>query len=186
MRRSISSRVYIPKVPDRSALRHEVRRALKRSPRIDEPDMFQRGTFTIERYCDQLADVVGRPVRLLAVDAASLPCLPFSAMEVQGDSYVIYYPDDATDILHRDMLIFRQIARLLCGLPPPARAFPLSKWTGYDTPEKILVETVATNLSGTTDRARETPLLDTSVRSLLAEARATNQSNRQPPPDTKT
>lgn len=173
MRRSISSRVYIPNAPDRSALRRQVRRALERSPRIDEPEMFQRGTFTIESYCEQLAGVVGRPVRLLAVDAASLSCLPFSAMEVQADSYVIYYRDDATDTLYRDLLIFRQIARLLCGLPAPERAFPLAEWTGYDTPEKILVETVATNLSGKSDRARETPLLDASVRSLLAMARAT-------------
>lgn len=143
--------------------------------------MLQRGTFTMERYCDQLAGVVGRPVRLLAVDAASLPCLPFSAMEVQGDSYVIYYRDDATDILHRDMLIFRQIARLLCGLPPPDRAFPLATWTGYDSPEKILVEAVATNLSGKSDRARETPLLDASVRSLLAVARETRRGERPTP-----
>lgn len=185
MRQSISSRVYIPKAADRSALRQQVRRALERSPRIEEPNMFQRGTFTMETYCDQLAGVVGRPVRLLPVDAASLPCLPFSAMEVQGDSYVIYYRDDATDILYRDMLIFRQIARLLCGLPAADRAFPLARWTRYDTPEKILVESVATNLSGKSDRARETPLIDASVRSLRAVARAT-RGNQLPPPDAET
>lgn len=172
MRRSISSRVYVPKVPDQSALRQQVRRALERSPYIEEPGMFKRGTFTIESYCDQLAGVAGRPVRLMAVDAASLPWLPYSAMEVQGDSYVIYYRDDASDILYRDLLIFRQVARLLCGLPSPGRAFPLVRWTGYDTPEKILVEAVATNLSGMTDQARETPLIDASVRSLRAVARA--------------
>lgn len=179
MRGSICSGAYIPKIPGRSALRQHLRRALERSPRIEGPDMFQPCAFTIEGYCDRLAGVVGRSVRLVAVDAASLPCLPFSAMEVQGgDSYVIYYRDDAADILHRDMLIFRQIARLLCGLPPPDRAFPLPQWTGYDSPEKILVETVATNLSSKADRARETPLLEASARSLLAVARASGVARR--------
>ena len=182
MSQSITSGIFIPKVPDRATLRRQVRRALERSPRIEEPTMFKRGTFTMENYCDQLAGVVGRPVRLMPVDAVSLPCMPFSTMEVQGDCYVIYYRDDAADdILYRDLLVFRQIARLLCALPPPARAFPLAKWTGYDTPEKILVETVATNLSDITDRARETPLIGASVRELRAVARALRREPERPP-----
>lgn len=187
MSQPISSGIFIPKIPDRSdrsVLRQQVRRALERSPHIDEPTMFKRGTFTMESYCDQLAEVVGRQVRLMPVDAASLPCLPFSAMEAHGDCYVIYFRDDADDILYRDLLIFRQIARLLCALPLPDRAFPMATWTGYDTAEKILVETVATNLSAITDRARETPLIDTSVRELRAVARALRgELGRPPGPD---
>jgi hypothetical protein len=178
---SISSGIFIPKVPDRAALRRQVGRALERSPRIEDPTMFKRGAFTMESYCDQLAGVAGRPVRLMPVDAASLPCLPFSTMEMQGDCYVIYYRDDAADVLYRDLLVFRQIARLLCALPLPDRAFPLAEWTGYDSPEKILVETVATNLSGITDRARETPLIDASVRELRAVAHALRREQARPP-----
>lgn len=155
---------------ERAELRRQVRRALERSPFINEENTLRPATFTMKSYCEQLADVVGRPVRLVAVEASSLPCLPFGAVEARGDSYVIYYRANAAGF-YRDVLVFRQIARLLCGLPIPAQAFPLDEWTGYDTPEKILVETVATHLALKTDRMRPGPPREPSARELRALAR---------------
>jgi hypothetical protein len=180
----ISSGDFTPKLCDRTeraALRRQVRRALERSPYINEENMLRPATFTMKSYCDQLADVVGRPVRLMAMDTPMLPSLPFSAIEARDDSYVIYYRADA-DGFYRDILVFRQIARLLCDLPIPERAFPLDEWTGYDTPDKILVESVATHLAAKTDRMRARPPRDPSARELRAFARELKRINRQSPP----
>lgn len=162
---------------EQAELRRQVELALKRSPYINEENVLRPATFTMRVYCDQLADVVGRPVQLLAVESASLPCPPFSAIEARDDSYVIYYRADATG-LYRDVLTFRQIARLLCELPIPERAFPLAEWTGYDTPEKILVEKVATHLTVRTDRLRPRPPRDPSARELRGLARELQRIQR--------
>jgi hypothetical protein len=132
-------------------------------------------------YCDELADVVGRPVRLVAVENALLPDLPFSAIEARDSSYVIYYRASESGV-YRDMLIFRQIARLLCDLPIPERAFPLGEWTGYDTPEKILVEHVAAYLLMKTDPLRPRPPREPSARELRALGRELKQIQRSSPP----